>query len=663
MDIYTFGLLSRGYFPKELPPAFNTYKYALMVENAYNSYDGILRHTGQLSQYVPQNAGESQQDWDKRKNKYEKEHRSLYSAPTPYTISKGRYSRRILAICNPLTYYRLAESIIKLRQELDAQQQISVYSTSKPIFSNLQTKRSFNPQSPNPSYLQKLKLSRAIGRKFEVKIDISLFYPSIYTHAITWAILGKDRAKSLWSLPAQTLQVMKAAQDADAILYEKANNIDVGFMNIQSRQTHGVPIGPDASFVIAEAIMARVDELIHKTMPSIEGCRYYDDYTFFVDSKEEAEALLTVVQHSLSEYGLTINEKKIRIKDAPNPFLEEWTTELSPFSFEGKNLMRMLQLFFNLMWKFAEAAPDKTESIYKYALICLSSKNLLMDQSQKELLETLLYMTGASCPAVLDKVCLIIDKFQLSPNSVLMQKMVKSIFKRHIPLEQHLEVSWALWVCKVYGVKIETETALKIIKMGNPVCVLILLDIINNKQRHLKKSIKIQSAIINLTASLNVKMLYTEDWLLVYESAVHNWLQTQTIVAQDPFFSTLLNAPYQVSFYDINDRADYLSKRYLHTLPYNFYPQHMQASATAEYDGIVDALTRLEADDRDIDLANQQEVDQVHNEVEDCLNSMHAETTIYDYLLEKIFNDELTDAVIDSIVEEYAPIVASMRAY
>ena len=62
MDIYTFGLLSRGYFPKELPPAFNTYKYALMVENAYNSYDGILRHTGQLSQYVPQNTGESQQD-------------------------------------------------------------------------------------------------------------------------------------------------------------------------------------------------------------------------------------------------------------------------------------------------------------------------------------------------------------------------------------------------------------------------------------------------------------------------------------------------------------------------------------------------------------------------------------------------------------------------
>ena len=41
---------------------------------------------------------------------------------------------------------------------------------------------------------------------------------------------------------------------------------------------------------------------------------------------------------------------------------------------------------------------------------------------------------------------------------------------------------------------------------------------------------------------------------------------------------------------------------------------------------------------------------------------MHAEATIYDFLLEKIFNDELTDAVIDSIVEEYAPIVASMRA-
>lgn len=663
MDNYTFGLLSRGFFPKELPPAFNTYKYALKAEEAYNRYDAILSHQAQLTTYVPQNAGEQQQDWNKRMSQYEKKHRAIYTTPTPYTISKGRYSRRMLAVCNPLAYYRLCEGVMNLRLELDALQNSSTYTTSRPVFSNLQSKRSFNPQSPNPSFLQKQKLDKSVAREYEVKIDIAQFYPSVYTHAITWAIVGKDRAKALWSQTQQALQGLIAANNAEAILYDKANKIDAGFMNIQSKQTHGVPIGPDASFIIAEAIMARVDEEIHKKLPHVEGCRYYDDYTFYVDSKEEAEALMTETQKTLAEYGLSINEKKVQVKDVPSPYIEDWATELSPFSFEGQPLMRVIQLFFHLMWKFAELQPDKTESIYKYAIACLLSKNLQLGQPQRELLESLLYTTGVACPTVLGRVCNIIDKFQLTPNSQPMQKMISSIFRQHIPLAHHLEVSWALWICKVYDVRVDISMALEVIKMNNSVCTLLLLDIINNKQRHLKSSIKVTNALNDLTNTLSVKSLYTEDWLLVYESAVHGWLQTRAIVSQDPYFNMLITAPCEVSFYDINDRADYRSKTYIQTLPYNFYPQHMQDDAENQYNGIVSRLTRHEVDERDIDVANQEAIDDVREEVELHLQSMDAETTIYDFLLEKIFNGELTDEVINNLVAEYAPLIAAMREY
>ena len=42
-----------------------------------------------------------------------------------------------------------------------------------------------------------------IGKRFVVKADISTFFPSIYTHSIPWALVGKavakqNRSKSKW---------------------------------------------------------------------------------------------------------------------------------------------------------------------------------------------------------------------------------------------------------------------------------------------------------------------------------------------------------------------------------------------------------------------------------------------------------------------------------
>lgn len=35
----------------------------------------------------------------------------------------------------------------------------------------------------------------SIGKKYVVKSDITSCYPSIYSHSISWALLGKDEAK------------------------------------------------------------------------------------------------------------------------------------------------------------------------------------------------------------------------------------------------------------------------------------------------------------------------------------------------------------------------------------------------------------------------------------------------------------------------------------
>ena len=81
-----------------------------------------------------------------------------------------------------------------------------------------------------------------IGKRFVVKADISTFFPSIYTHSIPWALVGKavakqNRSKSKWF-----------------------NKIDKKCQEVKYGETHGLLIGPHASNLISEVILTVVDQ-------------------------------------------------------------------------------------------------------------------------------------------------------------------------------------------------------------------------------------------------------------------------------------------------------------------------------------------------------------------------------------------------------------------
>lgn len=115
-------------------------------------------------------------------------------------------------------------------------------------------------------FRQSCKESSA-GATHVLKTDISDFYNQISLHRLNNAIAHAN------------VQLSDIADDIENFLSR---------LNVKTSQ--GIPVGPAASIVLAEATMIDVDQfLINKR---VEHARYVDDFKIFSDSREELEWVL-----------------------------------------------------------------------------------------------------------------------------------------------------------------------------------------------------------------------------------------------------------------------------------------------------------------------------------------------------------------------------------
>lgn len=144
----------------------------------------------------------------------------------------------------------------------------------------------------------------AQGNHFLAKADISSCFPSIYAHAIDWALRGKATAKRL-----------RNDGSWQALL-------DARSRNIQDGETKGLMIGPAVSNLLAEIVLQKVDEtlLSHGHVFT----RYVDDYTAYCLDRSDAERFVVDLHRALGEYRLDINTKKTQIYDLHLGDHEDW---------------------------------------------------------------------------------------------------------------------------------------------------------------------------------------------------------------------------------------------------------------------------------------------------------------------------------------------------
>lgn len=536
------NLIKRGYFPKEIPPAFHTDKLAsnlVEIRSRWNAFIDV--NTARID-------GESRSVWNSRKNLFLSQYSS--SEGCDYSISKGKLARRILKLPNPRHFLKVTELICSKWSEIQNVFSLSNYSTSYPIVEEDTGKRSVRTFSKNVQDLRNKIIEISVNKLVQVKLDISKFYPTIYTHAISWSLLGKEIAKEYYKKTNDELDSLVGSGDIYAILYKFADDLDIAVRACQDKQSVGIPIGPDTSHIISELITCRIDNDFHNQFNNIDvkGCRYYDDYYFFVNTKDEADIVIKGLQKILNQYQLEINDKKVEVKEFPLSFENEWVTDLHRFEFKNTNLTNSLKHYFSLLWGIGEKNYSRTDWIFKYALRTFEFGSTVITAESWSIFENLLLKTALIQPAVLDIVAKILIKYEefIDDKSLLKIKtLIESVIKVHTPINHNFETSWALWIAKRFKIEIEKTVATEVIATNDPISILILLCL--DKVDGLVKDNPDYTCI---EQQLDNNVLFSELWILAYESVRKGWLVPvdPNLIENNGFFKILDDL--DVDFFD-----------------------------------------------------------------------------------------------------------------
>lgn len=191
------------------------------------------------------------------------------------------------------------------------------------------------------------------GAQYLVEADIASCFPSIYTHSVPWALHGKAAAKKASSLTALV-----------------GNLLDKCTQNTRDRQTNGLLIGPHASNIVSEIILTTIDsELQSKGYAKI--VRHVDDYKFYANTLDEAEAFIRDLGLSLRTYEMSLNEKKTQILPLPRPSEENWRLVLNRFVFPAGQETR-----FSIIRSYLDLALECAQTIGKSTPLNYAIKTL-----------------------------------------------------------------------------------------------------------------------------------------------------------------------------------------------------------------------------------------------------------------------------------------------
>lgn len=204
-----------------------------------------------------------------------------------------------------------------------------------------------------------------ITSKYLVNADISNFFPSIYSHSIPWALKGKQFCK------------LKSNRGFELWF----NQLDYYVRNLKYGETNGVLIGPHASNLISEIVLAKVDKtLIEKGYNFV---RFIDDYSCYVSTYEQAENFLIELSEQLKKYELKLNDKKSLIIQLPQASVKNWVNKLNNYIFtntykhKGQESLKLKELKAFLDFTIQLFLDENKDSaILNYAIKIISKKHI-----------------------------------------------------------------------------------------------------------------------------------------------------------------------------------------------------------------------------------------------------------------------------------------------
>lgn len=489
-------LLEKGYFPSQLPPPFHTEDLALHHEELYTKWFALQKPPKTGGKKIPKAP----------KSKLES-----------FSVARAGHKRRAISLPNPVAQTYLVHALIPHWGKLVALYRKSRLSVSHPRFIRSGIRAT---SIPTMQHLYDKKILMSAGYRFFLKTDISRFFPTVYTHSIPWALHGKTVAKKNRALTTKFF----------------GNLFDLAFRQAQDEQTIGIPIGPDTSHMIAEAIATAIDiALKSKLKDWPPGFRYVDDYYLFFKKSSDAESALAALMKCLQDFELQINFEKTKISSIQDVMDDYWTHQLTNINISNDVAKQKSNInqFFELAKKAAKANPD--ESVMTYAVKRLGSTVIHVDNWS--CLEAHLCHTAMAYPNSLQTIARLLTTYKnigFPLNKDRLSRSVNSIIEDHVDLNHHSEVAWCLWICKDLKLEVSSNNVDALAIMHSSVCALLLMDLDNLGLTAKKPTNTFWKKLENQSS------LFDDLWLLSYEAGIKGWAAFGSAhIASDPSFNEL----------------------------------------------------------------------------------------------------------------------------
>lgn len=313
-------------------------------------------------------------------------------------------------------------------------------------------------------------------------------------------------------------------------------------------QTHGIPIGPDTSLVIAELILSAVDsELLAQHGARFSGFRYVDDYELACASLSHAEEILTSLQNILASFELQLNPEKTRIVDLPQHLEAAWSAELRSIAVRDRGHItgqrNDIVTLFSRAFEFA--TQHRSDSVLRYAVSRVQRLDVA-PSAWRTFHNCVLGAAGADASTLSVVLGTLHEVSRLGGHAIPkapLSEVLESIIRHHAARSHGSEVAWAIFGALAFDVELTSESAQAIAPMEDDVVAILSL--------HAKAKGLFPNGSLDLgtwsAATSGADALRSEHWLLAYEAGRRGWLNTPAL-AKDPFFGPM--AKVGVGFYE-----------------------------------------------------------------------------------------------------------------
>lgn len=493
------------------------------------NYDEMFYKYGLFSEYIPTcfNSNLFYKYIKKLKTSYQK---SVNSECEELAIYKTETTRRVIKVPNPEQYVYLCETLKNNIEQIKNKINNNGNTESNPFRKNdgkefldiplycelLNIKSKFSESI-------KKRMRYSMGYKYELKIDISKFYESIYTHIIEWCVVGKKAAK-------------KRTVD------NWGKNLDTALRKGQSDETKGIPTGPITSRIISEFILSFIDDDLNKN--NFVFKHYVDDYKFYFKTEDEAILGLKFISNIFREYRLNINEEKTKITKYPFDI----QSNLNQVMYLGRKINEKESIIY-VINECNKLYDQGIEASYKYILKSLN--NLKKgDLDQWIYLESFFLSVLTIKPDLARFISkIILQHKELVTDDFLLR--LKDILNSNIKAKNECEVLWILWLLITLGCSdLKEDVLVELLDIDNDFIKAMVIDYIIHFD---VMSVRINSKLDEIGEELKIISINDTNWLLIYEACIKKWFPNKKIeenVNANNFFKTMLKQ--KIDFYNIN---------------------------------------------------------------------------------------------------------------